>query len=204
MSFEPIFERGDDWTLLLLHGTGGVQSDLLELGRVVAPSATLLSPLGQVREGETTRWFRRFSEGVFDEEDVIIRANELADWLRIFCNENQLDEKKVVAMGYSNGANIASAVIFCRPETLIGAILLRPQISLYNPPTVNLEEKSILMLRGGADAIVPDNETDLLRIALQQRGAHVEEVVQNAGHNLVRGDMAVAARWFAEITIPTS
>lgn len=204
MSFDPIVEPGDEWTLLLLHGTGGTQSDLLELGRAVAPNATLLSPIGQVREGNVTRWFRRFAEGVFDEEDVAVRANELADWLRIFCQEEERSVDKVIAMGYSNGANIASAVMLCRPEVMRGAILLRPQIPVHNPPPVNLSKKTFLISRGKSDPIVHAKETDLLRIALEQNGADVAEVTQPAGHNLIREDILVAQDWFKKVTVPTS
>ena len=110
-------------TLLMLHGTGGDENDLLPIGRMLDPDSALLSPRGKVLENGAPRFFRRLREGVFDEEDVIRRAHELADFVASAVKENQLDAAQVVAVGYSNGANIASAMMLLRPEILRGAVL---------------------------------------------------------------------------------
>src|SRR5262245_28677490 len=112
-------------TLLLLHGTGGDEQSLLSLGKQIAPEAALLSPRGKVLEGNNPRFFRRKAEGVFDLEDLIYRTHELADWIDVASREYQIMPESLVAVGYSNGANIASSIMLLRPDVLRSAILLR-------------------------------------------------------------------------------
>src|SRR5260370_5801989 len=150
------FEPGADPTsppVLLLHGTGGDEEDMLPLGREIAPGAALLSPRGNVLEGAMPRFFKRFREGMFDEDDVRRRANELADFVAEARRAYGIAAP--VALGYSNGANIAAAVLLLRPDTLIGAILMRAMAPLANPPRPDLSGVVALILSGSSDPIVP-------------------------------------------------
>ncbi|MBL8905858.1 MAG: alpha/beta hydrolase [Rhizobiales bacterium] len=202
MSFVHHFEPGHDPTatpLLLLHGTGGTEHDLVPLGRELAPGAALLSPRGKVSENGMPRFFRRFAEGRFDEEDVIFRANELADFIAASRATHRVAAP--IAIGFSNGANIAAALLLLRPETLSGAILLRAMVPLSNPPKADLTAKPILMLSGRQDPIVPaDNAARLAAIFIAD-GAKVDHRVLPAGHNLSQADLAIAKDWLATHTI---
>lgn len=188
--------------LLLLHGTGGDEHDLLPLGRQLDPHAALLSPRGKVLENGMPRWFRRFAEGVFDEEDVIRRAHELADFITSFqgravCNRpGRLQSARpcdLVALGSSNGANNAAAMLFLRPEVLSRAILLRA-VPLSKPPAADLTGKQVLINAGGLDPIIPPENAQSLAALLQQRGAEVQLEVQPASHGLIAA-LALARRW---------
>jgi phospholipase/carboxylesterase/glyoxalase family protein len=128
--FIPARERERGLTLLLLHGTGGDETDLLPLGEALAPGAALLSPRGKVRENGMPRFFRRVSEGVFDLEDLRFRTHELADFVAEAAAAYGFDPTRVVAVGYSNGANIAASIVLLRPQTFAGAILFRPMVPL--------------------------------------------------------------------------
>src|SRR3954468_3701953 len=140
-------------TLLLLHGTGGDENDLLGVGESLLPGANLLSPRGKVLEAGMPRFFRRLAEGVFDEADVRRRANELADFVQDARDAYKLDAP--VAVGFSNGANIAAAMLQLRPEALAGAVLLRAMVPLSGVPAVDLTGKPVLILSGAMDPIVP-------------------------------------------------
>src|SRR5215203_4471852 len=139
--------------ILLLHGTGGDENDLLPLGPRIAPGAALLSPRGKVLEGGMPRFFRRLAEGIFDEEDVYRRANELAEFVLEAREVYGLDAP--IAVGFSNGANIAAAMLQLRPKVLAGAVLLRAMVSLSDAPRRELDGKPVLILSGAADPIVP-------------------------------------------------
>ena len=123
-------KNADSRILLLLHGTGGDENDLIPLGQELDPNAALLSPRGRVSENGAPRFFRRFAEGVFDEEDVLRRANELADFVAAAAAEYAFAPERVIAVGYSNGANIAAAMLLLRPEALEAAILFRAMVPL--------------------------------------------------------------------------
>src|SRR3712207_5275563 len=158
-SFVHRFEAGTDpraRPLLLLHGTGGDENDLLGLGRAVAPGRALLSPRGKVLENGMPRFFRRLAEGVFDEEDVVRRAHEVAD----FVDEARqaYGISRPVAVGFSNGANIAAALLLLRPDALAGAALIRAMPPLAHPPVADLTGKRVLVLSGLSDPIVPHAE----------------------------------------------
>jgi phospholipase/carboxylesterase len=140
--FEP-GNRPEAPPLLLLHGTGGDESDLLPLGRAVAPGSALLSPRGKVLEHGMPRFFRRLAEGVFDEDDVRRRAHELADFVE--ASRGKYGIAAPVALGYSNGANIAAAMLLLRPEALAGAILLRAMVPLVKTPQADLRDKRVLI-----------------------------------------------------------
>lgn len=176
--------------LLLLHGTGGDEEDLIPLGQAVAPGAALLSPRGKVSEGGMPRFFRRLAEGVFDEEDVVRRAHELADF--IAAARSAYGIAAPVAFGFSNGANIAAALMMLRPEALSGAVLLRAMVPLADPPAGTLPATPVLMLSGAMDPIVPRDNAARLAAQLEGRGARVTHQVLPAGHGLVQADIAAA------------
>jgi len=184
--------------LLLLHGTGGDESDLLPLGRAVAPGSALLSPRGKVLEGGMPRFFRRLREGVFDEEDVRARAHELADFVAEARAAHGLPAP--VALGFSNGANIAAAMLLLRPEALAGAILLRAMVPLGDPPAADLGGKPVLLLSGQMDPIVPADNAARLAGMLQGAGAAVQHRIMPTGHGLSQDDVAAVSTWVREVT----
>ena len=196
LSYIHRFEKGaepDARPLLLLHGTGGDENDLVPLGRMIAPTAPLLSPRGNVLENGMPRFFRRLAEGVFDEDDVRSRARQLADFV---------EEARVhycisapIALGYSNGANIAAAILFMRPEVLAGAILLRAMTPLSHVPPVDLTSKPILIASGRTDPIIPPDNAARLASLFQQYGAIVEHRTLPVGHELSQADVALARTW---------
>ncbi|MFG1229452.1 alpha/beta hydrolase [Xanthobacter wiegelii] len=181
--------------LLLLHGTGGDENDLLPLGRMLSPGAALLSPRGKISEGGMPRFFRRLAEGVFDEEDVVRRANELADFIGEARDAYGLAAP--VAVGFSNGANIAAAMLMLRPDALSGAALLRAMVPLANPPAGSIAGTPVLLLSGSADPIVPAANAARLAAQLGARGARVEHRVLPGGHGLMPVDMSAMRDWLA-------
>jgi phospholipase/carboxylesterase len=192
------FEPGVDPTLppvLLLHGTGGDETDLLPLGREIAPGAALLSPRGNVLEGAMPRFFRRFREGLFDEEDVRRRAGELASFVAEARRAYGLDQP--LALGYSNGANIAAAVLLLHPKTFAGAILLRAMPALSNPPKPDLSGLPVLILSGLNDPIAPRSSAEKLAAVLAAAGARVERDDLPVGHGLTQADLTRAKAFYA-------
>jgi phospholipase/carboxylesterase len=198
------FEPGADPTLppvLLLHGTGGDENDLVPLGREIAPGAALLSPRGNVLEGAMPRFFRRFREGLFDEDDVRRRAAELASFVAEARRAYGLDQR--LALGYSNGANLAAAVLLLHPQTLAGAILLRAMAPLAEPPKPNLSSVPVLILSGLNDPSAPRSSADKLAAALAAAGARVERDDLPAGHGLTQADLTKAKAFYTrEATQP--
>jgi phospholipase/carboxylesterase len=179
--------------LLLLHGTGGNENDLIPLGLQLSPGAALLSPRGKVSENGAPRFFRRRAEGVFDLEDLKVRTEELADFVGAARSKYELE--KPIAVGFSNGANIAWSLLFNRPETLKGAILIRAMLPLDPPSLPDLGGFPVLMLSGAADPIVPAETRDRLADALRRAGADLRYEVLPASHQLTRQDLALAANW---------
>ncbi|CAN5260618.1 alpha/beta hydrolase [soil metagenome] len=190
--FEP-GTRSDATPILLLHGTGGNENDLIDIGRRVAPGAALLSPRGNVLENGMARFFRRFGESLFDEDDVRRRAGDLADF--IVAARRKYDLAPLVALGYSNGANIAAAMLLLRPDALAGAILLRAMTPFSEPPQADLSGKPVLILSGGSDPIIPAENSARLAAVLERAGADVRYHRLAAGHNLIEDDFAVASDW---------
>ena len=184
--------------LLLLHGTGGNENDMLPLGREFDRTAALLSPRGNVSENGMPRFFRRFAEGVFDEEDVIRRAHELADFVIVAARTYSFHPADVTAIGYSNGANISAAMMLLRPEVLSRAVMLRAMVPLADAPAADLSGKRVLISSGASDPIVPVENAERLATLLEQRGATVEFAVHQATHGLVSADLGVVKRWLAE------
>jgi phospholipase/carboxylesterase len=179
--------------ILLLHGTGGDENDLLPLGQTIAPGAALLSPRGKVLEGGMPRFFRRLAEGVFDEQDVRRRANELADFILEAREVYGLDAP--IAVGFSNGANIAAAVLQLRPEVLAGAVLLRAMVPLSDAPRRELDGTPVLILSGAADPIVPAENAARLASILDAAGAVVDHRTLPTGHGLSQADIAITKTW---------
>lgn len=179
--------------LLLLHGTGGNEHDLLPIGQTVAPGAALLSPRGKVLEGGMPRFFRRLAEGVFDEQDVIRRANELADFAQEARDAYGLAAP--IALGFSNGANIAAAVLQLRPGVLAGAVLLRAMVPLKETPGTDLTGTPVLILSGATDPIVPAENAARLASGLKSAGATVGHRTLPAGHNLTQADLNITKAW---------
>lgn len=186
---------GDRPPLLLLHGTGGDETDLLPLGQMIAPGATLISPRGKVLEHGQPRFFRRLAEGVFDEVDVVRRAGELADFVAETVAEKRLPAP--IAVGFSNGANIAAALMLLRPDVLAGGVLIRAMMPLAAPPRPNLAGKRVLILSGAMDPIVPEANAAGLAAQLQAAGAAVDHEVLPAGHGLTQTDIRLARDWLA-------
>jgi phospholipase/carboxylesterase len=190
--FEPATSAGSP-PLLLLHGTGGDENDLLGLGKMISPGSALLSPRGRVLEHGMPRFFRRLAEGVFDEDDVRRRALELADFVADARQRYGLAAP--VAVGFSNGANIAAALLLLQPDVLAGAILLRAMVPLSAPPKGRLDGKPILLLSGQADPIVPATNSAKLAALLSEAGARVDHNVLPAGHQLSQADVTLARDW---------
>jgi phospholipase/carboxylesterase len=182
--------------VLLLHGTGGDESDLIPLGREIAPGAALLSPRGNVLEGNMPRFFRRFREGLFDEDDVRRRAGELADFVAEARRAYGLAQP--FALGYSNGANIAAAVLLLHPKTLRGAILFRAMAPLAEPPKPDLSGVPVLILSGLNDPIAPRSTAVKLAAALAAAGARVERDDLPAAHGLTQADVTKAKAFYAQ------
>ena len=187
-------------TLLLLHGTGGNEHDLIPLGRYLDPEAALLSPRGRVLENGMPRFFRRLAEGVFDEKDLIRRTNELADFLRQAAAHYGFDQQKLRAVGYSNGANIGGSLLLLRPETLRGAALLRPMVPLVPERLPELTNTSVLVLAGNQDPIVSVENARELVALFRRAGADVTVCFENAGHAIINTTVETTKRWLAETT----
>lgn len=188
--------------LLLLHGTGGDENNLLDLGRSVWPTASLLSPRGKILEnGTTPRFFRRLAEGVFDEPDLIRRTHELADFILWAAGEYHFDAARVVALGYSNGATIASALLLLRPGTLRGAVLLRGMVPLVPEPPPDLTGLPVFLAAGRHDTIIPPASTERLAVMLRALGADVSLHWSESGHQLILPELEAAHDWL-ETTFP--
>jgi phospholipase/carboxylesterase len=194
--FRPATQRGLR-PLLLLHGTGGNEDDLLSLGTMISAGSAQLSPRGKVLEGGMPRFFRRLREGVFDEDDVRRRANELADFIDEARETYGLAPP--VAVGFSNGANIAAAVLQLRPEALAGAALIRAMVPLQEPPAADLSGKPVLIISGASDPIVPADNAKRLAALLKSAGATVQHHMLPAGHGLSQTDVALTKTWIEQL-----
>jgi phospholipase/carboxylesterase len=182
-------------TLLLLHGTGGNEDDLIPLGKELAPNASILSVRGKVLENGMPRFFRRLEEGVFDMEDLKIRTDELAEFIVKSSSAYMLDPERVIAVGYSNGANIAASVLLRRPEVLAGAILFRAMVPFIPTVMPDLSKKSIILLEGLYDPIVTKAEAESLLELFTKTQSSVTLKWQNSGHNLTQEDIIAAKKW---------
>lgn len=171
---------------------------MLPLGRDIDPSAAILSLRGNVLENGMPRFFRRLAEGVFDEEDVVLRANGLADFIPDAAAKYDFDSRKLTAVGYSNGANIAAAVLLLRPGTIMSAILLRAMVPLTPATEPPLAGTRALICSGTRDPIIPLENAKRLAAMLQRAGAEVTHRFEEAGHQLVFDEIAAAKNWLGE------
>lgn len=200
LAYHHVFEPGADPSaapLLLLHGTGGSEHDLLPLGRRLAPGAALLSPRGDVSENGAARFFRRFAEGVFDLADVEQRTHALADFIAAAAQRYAFDPARLTALGFSNGANMAASLLLLRPESLSTAVLLRPMVVLEPQQLPDLRGKRVLISSGEFDPIVPADHPARLEEMLRTGGADVTLVTHAASHGLVSADFAAAQKFLA-------
>ena len=191
----PLVDKDDGSTIVSLHGTGGDERDLVELARAISEEAAILSPRGKVSENGMTRFFQRSAEGVPDENDVVRRTHELADFISSATRRYGRNPEHLVAMGYSNGASIAAAIILLRPEIFNRAILFRPMMPLRNIELPDLTDTRVLILKGLNDDVIPGESTDRLVDALNRAGAAVDVVESPAGHEVTAGDLDTASRW---------
>jgi predicted esterase len=185
--------------LLLLHGTGGNEHDLIPLGRELDPNAALLSPRGKVLENGMPRFFRRLAEGVFDTEDLKKRTNELADFVAAAAKHYKLAADQIVAVGYSNGANIAASILLLRPEILHAAILFRAMVPLVPDSLPDLSSVRVWIGAGKFDQIVPTSETKHLVELLRGSRADVTIRFLEAGHELTGDDVDAAREWLTTL-----
>ncbi len=186
----------DGPVLLLLHGTGGNEDDLLPLGEALLPGAPRLSPRGKVLENGMPRFFRRLAEGVFDLDDLRARTGELADFVEAAGNEYGFAGRKPVAVGLSNGANIAASMLLLRPDTLGGALLLRPMVPLVPETRPDLRGVRVRIHAGEADPLVPRAQSEALAKLLKDSGAEVDLHWIAGGHALTREDLEAGREWF--------
>jgi phospholipase/carboxylesterase len=194
------FIRGrSDWTLLLLHGTGGNEQNLIPLGRELDPNASLLSPRGKVLENGMPRFFRRLGEGVFDLEDLNKRTNELADFIAAAAKHYKLAADQIVGVGYSNGANIAVSMLLLRPELLRAAVLFRAMVPLIPENLSHLSSVRVWIGAGSQDPIIPTSETQRLAELLRSAGADVTIRFFNAGHGLTSSEIETAGQWLKDL-----
>ena len=186
-------------TLLLLHGTGGNERDLIPLGRELDPHAALLSPRGKVLENGMPRFFRRLAEGVFDLQDLKYRTNELADFVTAAAQHYGFATDQLVAVGYSNGANIAASMLLLQPHLLPIAVLFRAMVPLYPEKELNLSSVRVWIGAGDQDPIVPSSETERLAEVLRRAGADVTIHFAKAGHALTNHDLEASRHWIGEL-----
>jgi phospholipase/carboxylesterase len=183
--------------LVLLHGTGGDENDLIPLGRQLSPGAALLSPRGKVLENGMPRFFRRLAEGVFDLADLKARTAELAVFIAAACKAYGIETP--IAVGFSNGANIAASLLLTQPAVLRGAVLLRAMLPFEPEPSPDLTEKPVLLLSGSYDALIPAPSSQRLAAVLKAAGAKLAYKALPTGHNLTQNDLTVAAHWLEQL-----
>lgn len=190
--------KSEPLTLLLLHGTGGNEDDLIQVGQMLSSSASLLSPRGKVLENGMPRFFKRLAEGVFDMEDLKIRTKELADFVKEASNVYSFNLNKTIAVGFSNGANIAASLLLSNPETIKGTILFRVMVPFVPDSPPELSNKKVLLSAGMFDPIVSKSQTEILLKILQKSKADVTLKWQQSGHNLTQKDILDSKEWLSE------
>ena len=182
--FQPADDAAAGPPLLLLHGTGGDEHDLLPLRDYLSPGAAVLSVRGTVLENGMPRFFRRLREGVFDEDDLRHQADDLAEFVGLACQTYGIDDGSLVAVGFSNGANIASAMMLRRPGVLAGAVLLAAMVPFAEPPAAALNGTLVIISNGARDPMITAQMTKLLARQLAERGAEVIELPHSGGHQI--------------------
>jgi phospholipase/carboxylesterase len=196
--FLPASDRATAPTLLLLHGTGGDENDLLPAGQQLAPGFNLLGVRGNVPENGAPRFFRRLAMGVFDEDDVRFRADELAEFVRKTAETEEVDGQKIIALGYSNGANIGGALLLRHPTLLAGAALWRAMLPLQDPgPAVRSNGAPVLLISGASDPYYQPEGIKRYEQWLTESGFAVEHRLLTASHGLTRTDLKTTADWLS-------
>ena len=199
--FEPAPDGPGAPTVLALHGTGGSEDDLVPLARQLLPGAAVLSPRGKVLEGGVAaRFFRRHGEGVLDVEDLKFRTDELAGFVRRAAADYGFGPSGLIALGFSNGANVATTLLFRHPDLLAGAALLRPMLPYRPEPLPDLGGRRVLVDAGASDPMVPAEQPPALAELLAEAGAEVTlQVTPGAGHGLTGEDLEVLSGWFGAL-----
>ena len=199
LTYQHVFEPGTEDAappLLLLHGTGGSEQDLMRLGRTLSPGSALLSPRGDVNEGGAFRFFARIADGVFDPQEVRRRTEALADFVSLAAKHYSIDPLRFIAVGFSNGANVAATMLLLRPDVLAGGILFRPMVVLDQAAAPNsIAGKRVLLANGTTDPLVPHDHPERLAQLLRAGGANVSLAAIAASHQLTSQDV-VAAQQF--------
>ncbi len=196
-------EGDDSIALLLLHGTGGDENTLLPLGRMLDECAAFLSPRGKVLENGAPRFFRRHAGGVFDHEDLVNRTHELAEFVEAAASEYDLDPRRVFAVGFSNGANIAASLLLLHPSLLAGAVLLRAMVPFEPEITPDLSGTPVYLAAGRSDQLVPPKSSERLAGLLREAGAEVTLDWQPGGHSIGRAEIEAARDWLADAVART-
>lgn len=197
-----IFQRGKDPgkpTFLMLHGTGGNELDLMPLAEIMDKDASVLSVRGNVSENGMPRFFKRLAEGVFDEEDLIFRTKELNEFLDEAAQEHGFDRDNIIAIGYSNGANIAASLLFHYRDALKGAVLHHPMVPRRGIELPDLSRKSVFIAAGTNDPICSPEESMELQALLEEANAAVELHWEDRGHQLTREEVKAAGRWYEQL-----
>ncbi|SES09032.1 alpha/beta hydrolase [Salisediminibacterium halotolerans] len=197
-----VFKQGNnntDKTLLLLHGTGGDENDLLPIAEMIDPDANVLSVRGNVNENGMNRFFRRLAEGVFDEEDLIFRTEELHRFIDEAAAKYGFSRHSLVAVGYSNGANIAGSLLYHYSFPLAGAVLLHPMVPRKGITLPEMKDLPVFIGAGTNDPICRPEETEMLSDQLQEAGARVEVFWADQGHQLTRGEIDQAKTWYEKL-----
>jgi predicted esterase len=201
--FIPAEETGTP-TLLLLHGTGGDEDDLIPLGHMLYEGAALLSPRGKVLENGAPRFFRRHAEGVFDHEDLVYRTHELAEFIEAAISGYDLDQERVFAVGFSNGANIAASLLLLHPNLLAGAVLLRAMVPFEAETPPDLSRIPVYLAAGESDQMVPPEASERLAELLRAAGAEVTLDWRPGGHGIGRDEIQAARDWLADTSARTN
>ncbi|MGM2416851.1 alpha/beta hydrolase [Bacillus cereus group sp. BceL062] len=194
-----VFQKGKDTSkpvLLLLHGTGGNELDLLPLAEIIDPGASVLSVRGNVLENGMPRFFRRLAEGIFDKEDLIFRTKELNEFLNEAAKTYEFDRNNIIAIGYSNGANIAASLLFHYEDALKAAVLHHPMVPRRGIQLPNLAETAVFIAAGTNDPICAPSESEELKTLLENANANVTMHWENRGHQLTMGEVEKAKEWY--------
>jgi len=195
--FIPL-EKPKSPTLLMLHGTGGDERDLLPLGRELWPGAALLGVRGKVLENGMPRFFRRFGEGVFDIEDLKYRTEELAQFIDAASERYEFSKTRLIAVGYSNGANMAASLILLHPHYLAAAVLFRAMVPFVPDLIRDFSHLSVFVGAGRLDPIVPSEQVEELASIFESGGADVTISWRQRGHELAEDDVRAAKTWLSK------
>src|ERR687894_153317 len=201
-NYLPGDRDGSGITLLLLHGTGGNEDDLIPLGQQLLPDAAILSPRGKVSEHGAPRFFRRLAEGVFDHEDLLFRTHELADFVEKAADHYGFDRESLVAVGYSNGANIAASLMLLHPGLLRAAVLFRAMVPFEPEVVPDLSGMPVFLAAGRGDRMIAPENTERLAEILREAGAYLDLRWRNTGHALTYEEVEEARTWISE-KVPT-